>query len=145
MPLPYLTAATLPAHLIAAVHLVCAFLATDRLATGLRAVCRSPALRRAIGGRDRQLRLVHLVLPSSGALLWVAATAPALPDPSVFPVAVSILGAVAVTYRIANRPPVEYTSAAVDTPMGMMPIGLIAQVLRGPALLLALTAVQLLW
>jgi hypothetical protein len=144
LPLPYLAALTLPGNFVAAIHLICTFLAADRLTTGLRTICRSTALRRAIGGSDRELRSVHLVLPGLGAALWGIATAPALPGLPILPAVISILGSVAVIYRIATRPPMEYTLSAVDTPMGMMPISLISQILRGPALLLVLTAAQLL-
>ncbi len=57
-------------------HLVGAYLAADRLTGGLRTVCRSPGLRRALGGNETTVRLAHLVVPALGTALWWLATAP---------------------------------------------------------------------
>lgn len=63
LPAPALVAQGGSAAAVPVVHLVAAFLATDRLAAGLKFVCRSPAMRRALGLPDRTLRLAHLVFP----------------------------------------------------------------------------------
>ncbi|MGM1057995.1 DUF6297 family protein [Saccharothrix sp. Mg75] len=140
---PYAAAQVLPGAAVGAVHLVAAFLATERLAAGLRAVARSAALRRALGGTDREQRLLHLVVPASGALVWCAVTFPALPVAAPVLVVVSAVGAVAVTYRMATRPDVDYASAGVvDTPYGLVPVNVVRQVMRGPGLLLVLVVVQ---
>ncbi|MFD4669429.1 DUF6297 family protein [Lentzea sp. NPDC058450] len=128
---------------VPAVHLVAAFFATDRLAAGLKAVCRSPALRRALGVPDRPLRLAHLVIPAAGAVVWCAVTVAFTPHVSVVNGVISAVGAVAVAYRIATRPPVDYGAAIVDFGLfGPTPLGLIVQLSRGPALLTALAVVQ---
>jgi hypothetical protein len=124
-------------------HVVAAFLATDRLAAGLRFVCRSPAMRRMLGLPDRTLRLAHLVFPAAGAVLWCAVTTAFTPDVSVLNGIVSAVGAVAVVYRIATRPPVDHGAAIVDFGVfGPTPLGLIVQLSRGPALLSVLAVVQ---
>ncbi|GAA2690379.1 MULTISPECIES: DUF6297 family protein [Actinosynnema] len=138
---PHAAAGVLPDAALGAVHLVAAFLATERLAPGLRALARNAALRRAIGGSDRRLRLLHLVIPTAGALIWCAATVPALPVPAL--AAISAAVAVAVTCRLATRPDLDYSSGVVlDTPFGVVPANLVRQVLRGPGLLLVLVLVQ---
>lgn len=129
---------------VPAVHLVAAFLATDRLAAGLKLVCRSPAMRRALGMRDRQLKLAHLAFPAAGALVWCAVTTAFTPHVSVFNGLISAAGAVAVVYRIATRPPIDYGAAVIDFGLyGPTPLGLMAQFSRGPALLAVLGFVQL--
>ncbi|GAB3494830.1 hypothetical protein GCM10027521_43570 [Amycolatopsis cihanbeyliensis] len=143
LPVPYLATAVLPAMLVPAVHLVAAFLVTTRLANGLRVVFGSAALRRAIGGRDRVLLLAHLVVPAAGTLLWGLATSPAIPSMRILATAISIVGAVLVTYRIATRPPIEYVSPMLDMGFGGVPIGLIIQLSRGPALLILLCWAQM--
>jgi hypothetical protein len=143
LPVPALVALGGETDVVAAVHLVAAFLATDRLAAGLKFVCRSPAMRRALGLPDRQLMLAHLVFPAVGTLLWCAVTTAFTPHVSVLNGLVSAVGAVAVVYRIATRPPVDYGAAIVSFGMyGPTPAGLIVQLSRGPALLTVLGLVQ---
>ena len=142
MVLPYVAVELFPSVVVAPVHLVAAFLATERLAVGLRTVARSDYLRRALGGTDLELRLTHLVLPAVGALVWCAVTFPALPAPA--PVAVSLFGAVSVTYRMATRQSLDYDSPILDTPYGIVPVNIVRQVLRGPGLLAILVLVQFL-
>ncbi|MFJ5985516.1 DUF6297 family protein [Lentzea sp. NPDC092896] len=143
LPVPALVALGGEPALAAAVHLVAAFLATDRLAAGLKFVCRSPAMRRALGLPDRRLRLAHLVFPAAGAVLWCAVTTAFTPHVSVLNGLVSAVGAVAVVYRIATRPPVDYGAAIVSFGMyGPTPAGLIVQLSRGPALLTGLAVLQ---
>ncbi|MEV6239070.1 DUF6297 family protein [Lentzea sp. NPDC051838] len=142
LPVPALVAVC--ADAVPAVHLLAAFLATDRLAAGLRFVCRSPAMRRALGLSDRYLRAAHLVFPAAGAAIWCAITTAFTPHVSVLNGLISAVGAVAVVYRIATRPPVDYGAAIVDFGLfGPTPLGLIVQLSRGPALLAALAFVQL--
>ncbi len=86
-------------------QLLAACAATSRLAAGLRTINRSPALRRALGGSDSGLRAVHLTVPSSGALVWCLGTAPATWQSGPWLWFVAAVGAVAVTYRLATRPP----------------------------------------
>ncbi|WP_189152808.1 DUF6297 family protein [Lentzea pudingi] len=129
---------------VPAVHLVAAFLATDRLAAGLKFVCRSPAMRRASGMPDRRLRLAHLVFPAGGAVLWCAVSVAFTPQVSMLNGLISAAGAVAVVYRIATRPPIDYGAAVIDFGLyGPTPLGLMAQFSRGPVLLAVLAVVQM--
>ncbi|MEV6711199.1 DUF6297 family protein [Lentzea sp. NPDC051208] len=144
LPAPALVSVGWEGAVVPAVHLVAAFLATDRLAAGLKFVCRSPAMRRALGLPDRQLRLAHLVFPAAGAILWCAVTAAFTPHVSAVNALVSAVGAVAVVYRIATRPPIDYGAAIIDFGVfGPTPLGLMVQFSRGPALLAVLGLVQL--
>ncbi|WP_394620491.1 DUF6297 family protein [Lentzea sp. JNUCC 0626] len=143
LPAPALVALGGEENAVAGVQVVAAFFATDRLAAGLKAVCRSRALRRALGVPDRQLRLAHLVVPAVGAVVWCAASTAFTPHVSVVNGVISAVGAVAVAYRIATRPPVDYGAAIVDFGLfGPTPLGLIVQLSRGPALLAVLAVVQ---
>ncbi|WP_285641588.1 DUF6297 family protein [Lentzea sp. NBRC 102530] len=145
LPAPALVALGGEENAVAAVQVVAAFFATDRLAAGLKAVCRSRALRRALGVPDRQLRLAHLVVPAVGAVVWCAATTAFTPHVSPLNGVISAVGALAVVYRIATRPPVDYGAAIVDFGLfGPTPLGLIVQLSRGPALLAVLAVVQVL-
>ncbi|WNV88132.1 DUF6297 family protein [Umezawaea sp. Da 62-37] len=140
LPVPYLVDRVAAPTVTAAVHVVCVYLVADRFARGLRVVGRSPALRRALGGSDTASTLVHLALPTTAALLWTLATAPVLTPVHA---ALSVLGSVAAVYRGATKPPMEYSSPLLDTPMGAMPIGIIARMLRGPGLVVVVAVVQL--
>jgi hypothetical protein len=123
-------------------RVVAGYLAANRLTAGLRTVCRSPALRRALGGTDRQLRLVHLVVPAVGVLLWwLAGGGVAAPRPGQL---VIVVGLVFATYRNATTRPLGYGGGAVDTPFGLIPVDLLRQVLRGLDVVAVLALVQLL-
>ncbi|MDV6014759.1 DUF6297 family protein [Haloechinothrix sp. LS1_15] len=144
IPVPILVSISGVSDLVPVVQLVAAFLATDRLAGGLRFVCRSPGIRRMLGIPERTLRLAHLIVPAAGAILWCAVTVPLVPEISVLHGTVSALGAIAVVYRIATRPPREFGGGATDFGLiGPTPIGLVIQLFRGPALLLVLGGLQL--
>lgn len=141
---PYAGAMALPAAVVAAGSAVAAVIVTTRVASGLRAVLRSPALRRALGSADRALVMVHLVAPLAVSTAWTAAALPALLP--LHPLAVTLLpvGAVAVVYRTASRPALDYGATVFETGLGGVPVDLLRQLLRGPALLAMLVAVQLL-
>jgi hypothetical protein len=143
LPLPALVALGGEVDWVPAVHLIAAFVATDRLAAGLKAICRSAAIRRMLGVPDRLLRLAHLVVPAGGAVVWCAATASFTPHVSWLNAVVSAVGAVAVVYRVATRPPLDYGVAAIDFGvLGPVPIGLVLQLSRGPVLLYLLCVLQ---
>lgn len=143
LPLPALVALGGEVDWVPAVHLLAAFVATDRLAAGLKAVCRSAAIRRMLGGPDRLLRLAHLVVPAGGAVVWCAITASFTPHVSWLTVVVSAIGAVVVVYRISTRPPLDYGVAAIDFGvLGPVPLGLVVQLGRGPVLLYLLCVLQ---
>ncbi|MCP2241413.1 hypothetical protein LX86_000133 [Lentzea aerocolonigenes] len=143
LPLPALVALGGEVDWVPAVHLVAAFVATDRLAAGLKAVCRSAAIRRMLGGPDRLSRLTHLVVPAGGAVVWCAITASFTPHVSWLTAVVSAIGAVVVVYRISTRPPLDYGVAAIDFGvLGPVPLGLVVQLGRGPVLLYLLCVLQ---
>ena len=139
---PYLAVEVGVVDLLGAVHLLSAFIATDRLAGGLRLVSRSAPLRRAIGGTDHFLRWIHLGWPAVGATLFVVLTSLSV-GISLLTALISLLGALVVVYRTATRPPLDYASSAYDIGvLGPLPVGLVLQLLRGPAILMVLAAVQ---
>jgi len=143
LPLPALVALGGEVDWVPAVHVIAAFIATDRLAAGLKAVCRSAAIRRMLGVPDGFLRLAHLVVPAVAAVVWCAATVPFTPHVSWLTGVVSAIGAVAVVYRIATRPPLDYGVVAIDFGVfGPVPIGLVLQLSRGPVLLYLLCVLQ---
>ncbi|MEV4535146.1 DUF6297 family protein [Asanoa sp. NPDC049518] len=127
-----------------AVQVIAAYLAADRFAGGLRGISRSAGLRRAIGGSDASLKLVHLVVPALAATLWWLATVPAVGAGPLWLAALLVVGVAATVYRAATRGPMAYGGAVAETPMGAIPVDLIRQVVRGPDLLFVLVAVQLL-
>jgi len=116
-------------------HVIGAYLAAGRLTGGLRAIAQSAGLRRALGGEDLKVRLVHLVVPALGAVLWWAVTWPAggahVGTGEIFLLAV----VVAAAYRAATRPPMNYGAVMLETPFGPFPSELVLQLVRGPDLL----------
>jgi hypothetical protein len=138
---PYLADLVAPVQAATAVRVVAGYIAGNALAGGLRTVCRTPALRRALGGTDANLRILHLVVPAVGVLAWIAATFGA--GRTFGPIATVVLaaGLLASVYRTATRPPMEYDAAWSVTPMGVIPVGLITQALRGPDLAVVLAVV----
>jgi hypothetical protein len=123
-------------------HLIGAYLAAGRLSGGLRAVCRSAGLRRALGVSDAGLHMVHLVVPVLGTALWWLLTVPAggLHLGQLEPV--FVIGVVAAVYRAATRPPMSYGGAVVETPFGLIPVDLLRQLTRGPDVLAVLVIAQ---
>lgn len=130
---------------VGVVRLILGYLAAGRLMAGLRALASSPGLRRALGGSQREQRLTHVIVPALGTVLWWALTAGAggvhLDGLDVILVA----GVVAAAYRAATRPPMSYGGAVIETPFGLLPLGLVLQLARGPDLLSALLILQVLW
>jgi hypothetical protein len=76
--------------------------------------------------------------------VWTAALLPALLPLNPIAVLLIPLGAVAVVERSATRPTPDYGAAVFDTGMGAVQVDLVRQLVRGPALLAGLAAVQLL-
>ncbi len=128
--------------LAAPAHVVGAYLAAGRLAGGLRTVARSPGLRRALGGDELRLRLVHLALPALGTILWWALTFPAGGPPLGPAEILLVAGVVAAAYRAATRPPMSYGGALIETPIGLVPVELIRQLARGPDVLAVVMIAQ---
>jgi hypothetical protein len=139
---PYCVAAFAPGA-VASARIVAAYLAVDRLAGGLRAVSRSPALRRSLGGSDRALRWIHLAVPAVGLAVWWTATLPAGAVHGPIAGAVLTAGVLAAVYRTATRKPILYDGGLAHTPMGPIPVTLLRQVLRGPDLVALLVLVGL--
>ncbi|MEU8421731.1 DUF6297 family protein [Micromonospora sp. NPDC048835] len=138
----YAAALALPG-LAGATQVVFAYLAANRLTGGLRAVSRSPGLRRALGGSDNLLRGIHVVVPAVGAGLWWLSTLPSVEPGPAWLAPTLALGVVAAAFRAGTRPPIDYGGATVNTPFGMIPVDLLRQGSRGPALLAVLVLVQL--
>ncbi|MFI9388516.1 DUF6297 family protein [Kutzneria sp. NPDC052558] len=143
LPVPFFAVISLPPIAVGPVQLLAAYIAADRFAGGLRTICGSAALRRALGGTDASLKSIHLVLPAVGAVVWCGLTSFALPIAPTATTVISAAGAVIVVYAMATRPPMTYVSPAFDSPFGSMPVNLIRQLVRGPALLVGLAALQL--
>ncbi|WP_460652556.1 DUF6297 family protein [Kribbella endophytica] len=110
------------------------FAATRPLMDGLRSVCRSTGLVRALGMDLKDLRVAMAVVPGGFVLLWTLAASPALGDaPTTFAVAAGIL--TGVVRQASARPP-SYAGPLVASPMGAIPPGLFSQPIRGFDLLL---------
>ncbi|WP_328322234.1 DUF6297 family protein [Kribbella sp. NBC_00382] len=118
------------------------FGAVRPLMDGLRSVCRSIGLVRALGFELRELRVIMSVVPGAFAVIWATLAEPALGSPSVaFAVAAGMLtGAV----RQASARPPSYSGPLVASPMGAIPPGLFSTPMRGFDLLLICLAPVLL-
>ena len=137
----YAIAVALP-EIEGSAHIVLTYLVANRLASGLRAIARSPGLRRALGGRDAVLHAAHLVVPALGAVGWYAAALPVV-RPWGWLDAVLLLGLVVAVLRTATRRPIQHGGPVADTPFGMIPVDLIRQVTQGPDLVAGLVVLEL--
>jgi uncharacterized protein DUF6297 len=150
---PYVVAAVAAPVWAAVAQVLAGALAVSGLTPGLRAVADQPGLRRMFPLDDRTLQAVHTILPAAGALLWAAATAPALAavaggetgaEPAAGAAAAAAIGALAAAVRAATRPPLDYGGVVTpDVGFGSASVGLIAQVLRGADVALLLAALTL--
>jgi hypothetical protein len=142
--MPYAVAVLAPPA-VGSIRIIAAYIAADRLAGGLRQVARTPALRRALGGTDAALTRIHLVVPAIGLVLWWAATLPAGGNPTIPQITgILVIGVLVAVYRTATRKPMSYDGGSADTPFGPVPVNLIRQTIRGPALVAVLVLVGLL-
>lgn len=118
------------------------FVAIRPLMDGLRSVCRSTGLVRALGMDLRELRVIMAVVPAGFTALWCVLALPALGNGAVtFAVAAGIIsGAV----RQASARPPSYAGPLVASPMGAIPPGMFSQPIRGFDLLLLCLAPVLL-
>jgi len=118
------------------------FIAVRPMLDGLRTVCRSTGLVRAMGMDLRELRVVMAVVPGLFAVLWAGLAFPAIGSLSAtFAVAGGVIsGAV----RQASARPPTYSGPLVASPMGAIPPGLFSQPARGFDLLLLCLAPVLL-
>jgi hypothetical protein len=142
---PYAVAVFSPAA-IGSARIIAAYLATERLAAGLRLVSRSPSLRRLLGGTNTELKSSHLVVPAVGLVLWWLATAAAGARPTSGVVELVLLaGTIGAVYRTATRPPMTYDTGTANTPMGPVPTTLLRRLIRGPDVVAILVLIGLLF
>ncbi|WP_433167704.1 DUF6297 family protein [Kribbella sp. CA-247076] len=139
---PYAVAGTGLQVLVPVAAGVAGFIAVRPLLDGLRSVCRSTGLVRALGMELRELRIVMAVVPAGFTTVWCLLALPALADgASTFAVAAGILSG---TVRQASARPPSYAGPLIASPMGAIPPGLFSQPLRGFDLLLLCLAPVLL-
>jgi hypothetical protein len=139
---PYAVAGTGYDVLVPIAAGIAGFAATRPLMDGLRSVCRSVGLVRALGMELRDLRIAMSVVPAGFVVLWMALAVPALGSlPVAFAVAAGVL--TGVVRQASARPP-SYSGPLVASPMGAIPPGLFSQPLRGLDLLILCLAPVLL-
>ncbi|TCK21287.1 DUF6297 family protein [Pseudonocardia endophytica] len=140
---PYAAALMAPAFVVPVVQLACATVVCSRFATALRAVAGSAALRRIVGGGDRELLVLQGVVPLLAVTVWtvpVCASAGTTASLLLLP-----LSALAVVARHATRPPRAATMTLYETPMGIsIPVELVQDLSRGPTLFAVLAGIQML-
>jgi hypothetical protein len=133
---------TFPALPDLVVFAVPGYLALVPLVAGLGELWRSPGRRRWVGRGDTALRRDHLVVTTALAAAWsVPVWLTGGWDTPVL-LAAPVLAAAAV--RTMTRCPPSYDNLIpVDTPLGTLPMRLVAQTVRGPDLgILALVLVN---
>ncbi len=141
---PFAAPILIPEELLAAVATVAAWTVASRAASGLRAVTRSPALRRAIPISDAGIIAGHLVAPAVTALVWTTLVLPALSLTHPVGLVLLPIGATALVWRFATRPPPDLAGALVDTGLfGALPLDAARTMLRGVLLLAVLVGVQI--
>lgn len=121
---------TFPALPGLVVFAVFGYAALVPLLAGLGELWRSPGRRRWVGLGDVALRWHHLVVATALAAVWAV---PAWLAGVNLLVTVPVLAACAVR-TMTRRAPSYDNLVPVDTPMGALPLRLIAQTLRGPDL-----------
>lgn len=125
-----------PALLDEALFALLGYLALVPLGAGLGELWRSSGRRRWVGSSDRALLVDHFVVLTGVAAAWaapvvgLAALAGSGWTPTVL-LTVPLMSA--CTIRTVTRNPPAYDNlVTVDTPMGSLPLRLIAQTVRGP-------------
>lgn len=137
----YAVAVTAP-PLTGVARILLAYLAANRLMAGLRTVARADGLRRALGGSEAVLRGSHVVVPALATTLWWLATEPAGAGGPPELGLLLVIGVVAAAYRAAARGPIRHGGAVFDIGLGLLPVDLILQLVRGPDLLGVVILVQ---
>ncbi|MFF1823160.1 DUF6297 family protein [Kribbella sp. NPDC058245] len=118
------------------------FAAIRPLMDGLRTVCRSKGLVRALGYDLRELRVLMAVAPGLITIVWAAAAYPVIGSgASTFAIGA---GVIAGAVRQASARPPSYSGPLVASPMGAIPPGLFSQPMRGFDVLLICLAPVLL-
>ncbi len=140
---PYAAAGAVAERWVPVVALGCAVAAISPLAAGLRQICRSPALRRNLGGSDRALRLIHLALPAAAVLIYTAGVAPAVPATHLAALALVPVGVLVNVWLRATGKPIELGAQIADTGFGPLPIELAWFLIRGIGPLAVVVGVQL--
>lgn len=139
---PYAAGLIAPATWLPVVAFLCAVAAVSPLAAGFRRISQSASLRRMIGGSDRTLHIVHLVLPAVAAVLFTLAAAPAMPSNRWLALALTPFGVLSNLWlRSRDRPPVTDNRIA-DVGFGPVPIDLVWSYLREIIPLLVVVVVQ---
>lgn len=108
---------------------VLAYRAGGAVASGLRAVTTTPALRRALGASPTQMLVAHSVIPATAVLTWAVVAVMTVGGVSSLGWGVIVLGAIVATLRRASRPELPW-----DAPVYITGQGGVAQ----PLLVLAL-------
>jgi hypothetical protein len=112
------------------------YLAIVPFGGGLGELWRSTGRRRWVARSDTALRVAHLAVICGLTLGWAAPVLilAALAGQGWHPSALVVVPVIAASVvRTATRQALRYDDlGVVDTPMGMMPVGLIRQVVRGP-------------
>ncbi|MFC9694886.1 DUF6297 family protein [Kribbella sp. NPDC056951] len=118
------------------------FAAIRPLMDGLRSVCRSKGLVRALGYDLRELRVLMAIAPGLITVVWALAAYPILGSgAATFAVGA---GVIAGAVRQASARPPSYSGPLVASPMGAIPPGLFSQPMRGFDVLLICLAPVLL-
>ncbi len=118
------------------------FAAIRPLMDGLRSVCRSKGLVRALGYDLRELRILMAIAPGLITIVWALAAYPILGSgAATFAVGA---GVIAGAVRQASARPPSYAGPLVASPMGAIPPGLFSQPMRGFDVLLICLAPVLL-
>lgn len=121
------------ASVVPAVAAIVGYLALRPLGGGLHVLSRSPGLRRAFPYRDRLIRLALATPALVAAAIWSLGVLPVLPGPVAWVGVATTIGAAIV--RSVTRPPVSFDGALISTPAGALPAGFVAQIFRGPDVL----------
>jgi hypothetical protein len=129
----------LPGPALAAVAVIVGYCLVLPVAGTLRQLAANPGLRTQFALRDRWLSLASLAACLLASATWAVIVAPGLGG-GIALAALIAAGLTAAAYRTATRPPLDYNVPLVPTPFGDYPLALWLQVLRGPLILAALTA-----
>lgn len=141
--LPYAIGPIVGPVTLPAVVLLSAVAVASRFGGGLRDVNASSAFRALLGGSDVGIRLAHLVVPAAAVSIVFVACLPILWHTSVLAVAVIPVVALLALYRSTSRPPLDYGGLILETPVGQIPVDILRQLLRGPLVVAAAIAMQL--
>ncbi|BBF99200.1 MULTISPECIES: DUF6297 family protein [Pseudonocardia] len=138
---PHIATVIVPPLLAPVVQLAGTTLAAFASAGALTVIARSPALRRALGGSDRALVLLHAVPPAAISVIVAALVAPV--GGTVLSWLLLPVAALTIVLREVTRPEPALTATLLDTPFGTVPAEQIRDRLRGGTGTFAIAAVVL--